>query len=661
MRWTHVLRLALLMLLPASIALAQPPPPPPPPPPLTPLPPPPQPPGNPVTTAKANLGKALFWDEQLSSTRTMSCGSCHQSSRGGSDPRSIPASARATHPGPDGVRGTPDDVLGSPGVVLNQADGAFAWSVLFGLLEQVTGRMAPSFINAAYAPELFWDGRAGPIFRDPETDATLIVNGGALEKQALAPPVSTAEMGHLGRSWTDVATRVAGAMPLMLASHVPTALSTWIDHRTYPALFDEAFGSRAVTGARIAMAIASYERTLFSTRTPFDSVIAGTATLTPQETAGMQLFGGLGCAGCHAGSLMSDHRFHYIGVRPAAEDPGRQAVTLAPGDLGAFRTPSLRNVALRPAYMHDGRFTTLEDVVDFYDRGGDFTAPNLAPGIRPLNLTPGQKAALLAFLRRPLTDPRVASGAAPFDRPTLYTESALVPEVLTGGVPVGGGAPPIPVAIEPPVVGNDRFTIGVHGAPAGAEAVLVIDASEPAAGDGMPASGSFARLSTVLGTADSGGGFGSATLAIPEDAALVGQTLYGRWYVTDPGAAGGVASSPAFRFTIFGPDGRTAPVAVEPPVASPPSTRLLASRPNPFSTVTTVRFELSSASHARLVVYDVTGRAVRRLYDQVAAPGAYAVDWDGRDDVGHGVPEGVYFYRLETGRDTRVARVVHLE
>src|SRR5438552_11603840 len=106
----------LLTLLPSGAALAQPPPPPPP---LAPLPPPPEPAGNPVTTAKANLGKALFWDEQLSSTRTVACGSCHRSGSGGSDPRSTLAVAHSVHPGPDGITGTEDDIAGSQGVVLN--------------------------------------------------------------------------------------------------------------------------------------------------------------------------------------------------------------------------------------------------------------------------------------------------------------------------------------------------------------------------------------------------------------------------------------------------------------------------------------------------------------------------------------------------------------
>ena len=657
MRWKLGVLLTLMVSTNAAAALAQPPPPPPP---LTPLPPPPQPPGNPVTTAKANLGKALFWDEQLSSTRTVACGSCHQAGRGGSDPRTVLGSAHSTNAGADAQFGTPDDVAGSPGIVLNQADGSFAWAPIYGMNLQVTSRLAPSFVNAAYAPLLFCDGRAGETFLDPQTGATILVAGGALENQSTAPPISSVEMGHLGRTWSDVSSRVATLKPLMLSSHVPSALSSWINGRPYPELFGEAFGSSEVTGARIAMAIASYERTLYSTQTPFDSVIAGVAALTPLENQGRQLFGALGCAGCHAGSLMSDERFHYIGVRPAAEDPGREAVTGDPNDLGAFRTPSLRNVALRPAYFHDGRFNTLEEVVDFYDRGGDFTAANKPPVIRPLNLTPDQKAALLAFLRRPLTDPRVASEEPPFDRPGLYGETGLVPRVLDGGVAGGSESPPIPVAPEPMMTGNPQLTIGVHDALAGAPAVLVLDTSPPAEGGAIPAAGSFARLAIVLQKSPSGEGFGSVTMAIPDDPTLAGTTLFGRWYVADPGAPSGIATSPLIQFTLFGPYGAIGSLASSAPVAGPATTRLDRAWPNPFSARSTVRFTLASATRARLTVYDVSGRAVRRLMDHAVTPGAYSAEWDGHDASGASVPGGVYFLRLETEHDALSTRVVRL-
>ena len=122
----------LVLLLPVTAALAQAPPP------LTPLPPPPVPPGNPITAAKANLGKVLFWEEQMSSTRTVACGSCHQAKVGGSDPRSHVGVANATNPGNDGLVGTADDITGSPGVPRNLADGSYARSTTFGMQASIT-------------------------------------------------------------------------------------------------------------------------------------------------------------------------------------------------------------------------------------------------------------------------------------------------------------------------------------------------------------------------------------------------------------------------------------------------------------------------------------------------------------------------------------------
>jgi hypothetical protein len=216
------------------------------------------------------------------------------------------------------------------------------------------------------------------------------------------------------------------------------------------------------------------------------------------------------------------------------------------------------------------------------------------------------------------------------------------------------------VAVDPAVLGNDRFTIGVEGAPAGAEAVLVVDAAEPPASGGVPQAGSFARVTTVLASDGRGGGFGSATLAIPNEPERLGQTLFGRWYVNDPAAAGGVASSPSFRFTVFGQGLALGPVDVPAPAIAA-SLQLAAGVPNPFTTRNTVRFALPSSARARLAVYDVTGRAVRRLYEGVASAGTHLVEWDGRDDAGRVVPGGVYFYRLDAGDQNRVARVIRLD
>jgi cytochrome c peroxidase len=519
-------------------------------------PPPPAPPANPLTAAKASLGKVLFWEEQLSSTRTVSCGTCHRGGKGGSDPRSVFNTARSDNPGFDGIAGTADDVTGSPGVPLNTADGRYEWSSQYGLREQVTGRKSPSYINATYAQLLFWDGRATGIFVDPLTQATILNGGGALESQAVGPPVSSSEMAHSGRDWTQVASQIGTSKPLALAPSVPAGLQNWVDGRTYAELFQEAFGTPDVTPSRIALAIGTYERTQFADRTPVDVAAGGGAPLTASEQRGRGLFGAIQCGVCHAGSLFSDNAFHNIGLRPQAEDTGRFAVTGNPQNLGEFRTPSLRNVELRGPYMHNGRFSTLEEVVEFYNRGGDFPNANNFPAnlIRPRNLSTQQKTDLVNFLKRPLTDARVASETSPFDRPTLYTESNRVPVLLGSGVSGSGGVIPQAIAAEPPLVGNPSFTVAVSGGLGGAQATLVIGDNDPGTSPkgGIPQAGSFHHSVVTLGGSGNGNGYGSVSIAIPDSASLVGRTFTGRWYVNDGGAAGGFSVSQAFRFTVFG-------------------------------------------------------------------------------------------------------------
>ncbi len=510
---------------------------------------PPAPPENPVTPAKANLGKVLFWDEQVASTRTVACGTCHIPAVGGADPRSG-ISPLAVHPGPDGQFGGADDVSGSPGVPLNHADGHYEWSPLFGLTEQVTRRRTTSAINAGYSAELFWDGRAPSEFVDPVAGTVVIPNGGALESQAVGPPPSEVEMGHLGRDWPDVLARIADSTPLALSPRVPPALRAWIAGRGYAELFAEAFGSPAITSPNVAMAIATYERTLFTDQTPFDQFLFNGTGLTQQELDGNAVFNGAGqCNTCHELAILSDHDFHYIGVRPRSDDQGRMEVTLDPLDEGKMRTPTLRNVELRAPYMHNGRLASLTEVIEFYDREGDF-GPNELEPLR-INLTAQEKADLLAFLTRPLTDPRLAAGLPPFDRPTLYTESSRVPAVEGSGLPGTGGLVPAVVALEPPLVGNPSFTVGVWNALGGANALLVIDGEDP--GLVTPGAGEFAFASTVLQGAGPGAGFGSVSIAIPDLPELAGKEWLGRWYVTDPGAAGGAAVSRLFRFTTFHP------------------------------------------------------------------------------------------------------------
>jgi cytochrome c peroxidase len=522
--------------------------------PLPPLEPPIAPAGNPVTAAKAYLGKALFWDEQLSSTKTVSCGTCHRPAHGGSDPRTAVNNNQSRNPGPDGDFGTVDDIFGSPGVPQNYSDGSYGWNATFGMDRQVTGRKSPTYLNAGYFDNgVFWDGRAADIFRDPlDPQQTVLDTRASLESQVIFPPISSAEMGHQDRDWIQVAARVAASKPLALATDVPTSLSTWIGGRSYPELFQEAFGSPDVTPIRIAMAIATHERTLFTDQTPFDRSEAGIEPLTDAEQRGRGIFVN-NCATCHSGPLTSDRGYHNIGVRPSAEDIGRAIVTGGLNDTGAFKTSTLRNLELRGPFFHNGRFATVEDVVAFYNRGGDFpNEPSHDSRVHPLGLPAGAQADLAAFLKRPLTDDRVRNELPPFDRPHLYTESNHVPIISGTGRSGSGAFVPDAIAIEPPLLGNQSFTVAVRNALGGAQATLVIDSADPGVGSAIPATGSFTRRIVSLQGGGSGSGYGSAVLQIPNNPALVGQTFYGRWYVADPNATNGFSVSQLITFTVFG-------------------------------------------------------------------------------------------------------------
>jgi cytochrome c peroxidase len=518
-----------------------------------PLEPPPEPAGNPVTAAKVALGKALFWDEQLSATNTMACGTCHAPRKGGADLRAVLGQSRSQHPGPDGIYGNADDVTGSPGVPGNAIDGSYVWDAARGYREQVTARYPRATTEAAYADELFWDGRAAGAFTDPLSGAVALASGGALESQVLGPPLNAGEMAHAGRNWADLTVRLAHAWPLALASGVPGGLANWIAGRTYPQLFEEAFGTAEITPARLAFAIASYERTLFSDRTPFDLAQAQIAALPAAAERGRTVFLNSRCNVCHAGSLHSDGQFHNIGLRPvnATEDAGRFAVTGDPADRGRFRTPSLRNAGLRGPFMHTGSLATLADVVNFYDRGGDFNAPNKDPAIRPLGLSAQEKGDLVAYLQA-LTDPRVAAEQFPFDRPELFAGSARAPQITGAGIAGSGGAVPAAIAAEPPLIGGRRFTTALTGGLGGAAAVLVFDPQVPPAGR-IPAAGEVAqRVTLTLEGTGAGNGHASCNWTPPGEARLAGTRYFGRWYVNDPAAPGGVAASALIDFTLVG-------------------------------------------------------------------------------------------------------------
>lgn len=176
----------------------------------------------------------------------------------------------------------------------------------------------------------------------------------------------------------------------------------------YRRRFAEVFPD-GVTPANTAKAIAAFERSLLTFRSPYDRYAAGdNHALTAEQRAGMRLFfsGRTGCSSCHVAPLFTDNAWHSLGVPqagPKAVDNGRAEVSRNPADTGAFKTLTLRNVELTRPYMHDGVFTTLDQVVAFYVGGGG-AGPHTSPLVKPLDLDAREQKALVAFLRS-LTDP----------------------------------------------------------------------------------------------------------------------------------------------------------------------------------------------------------------------------------------------------------------
>ena len=317
--------------------------------------PPPVPAENPITEPKRLLGKALFWDEQLSSDNTVACGTCHIPGFGGSDPR---ADLLGRDPGLDGVVGTADDKVGSPGLVSTDAAGDYNPHPVFGLERQITSRSASSPIGAAHFFELFWDGRAEGKFRDPLSGQVVIQSGAALETQSLGPIVSDVEMADRGRGWAEVVQRLEQVRPLALASDLPPDVDRALAlSASYSKLFQRAFGTAEITPVRIAFALATYQRSLVPNATPFDDFMRGDqGAMNAQQIRGMNLFDSTAvCAVCHTPPLFANGGYHSIALRPSSEDPGRYGVTGDPQDLGRVKTPSLRNVALRGRYFQIGR------------------------------------------------------------------------------------------------------------------------------------------------------------------------------------------------------------------------------------------------------------------------------------------------------------------
>ena len=235
-----------------------------------------------------------------------------------------------------------------------------------GVRNQVGGRNSPTVINTAFQRFQFWDGRAG-----------------TLEEQALGPIQNPIEMDM---TLEEVVKRLNG---------IPG----------YRQQFQDVFGTD-VNSEGIAKAIAAYERTVLSGNAPYDQFQAGDkSALSESAQRGMKLFfGRANCSACHAGPNFTDNGFHNIGIGMDAKepDPGRVAISKLGGDTGAFKTPTLREIARSGPYMHDGSLKTLSDVVAHYNRGG-IANPWLDEEMFEMKLTELEQADLVKFLEEGLS------------------------------------------------------------------------------------------------------------------------------------------------------------------------------------------------------------------------------------------------------------------
>lgn len=401
---------------------------------------------NPLSESKRVLGKMLFWEEQLSTDNSVACGTCHKPAVGGSDAR------LARHPGPDLLFNTDNETIGSPGIPLYSAELKALNQANFGFAPQVTRRTSQSVFTSMYSPALFWDGRARDQLIDPLTNEVLIESGAALENQSLVPIISSIEMGHINRNWNEVSDKLKDISPLALASEIPSDIVNALqEDSSYPALFQQAFGDPAITPARIAMAIATYERTLLPDQTPFDEYVQGNITaMSAEQISGWELFKDSVCSQCHVPPLFTNNGFARTGLRTRFDDNGLQVFTKDTVDFGHFKIPSLRNVGLRKALTHVGWITDVQDAIDFYNSGTNDTGHTIFPNglsevsdpdnpgstirinqINFLGSEPDKQAQVVDFLSNALTDPRVASESYPFDRPILGSEKSVSPTSAT--------------------------------------------------------------------------------------------------------------------------------------------------------------------------------------------------------------------------------------
>ena len=293
-----------------------------------------------ITEDGVQLGRHLFYDPILSADSTMSCSSCHLPSGSFTDNKKVSA-------GIDGIPGK---------------------------------RSSMSLMNVGYFyTGLFWDGRVN-----------------TLEEQALLPVEDPIELHD---TWQNVEEKLKNDV-------------------LYPELFRKAFGisnSDEITKELAVKAIAQFERILISTGSKYDKVVAGVDGFSDEELLGFDLFfdentdvPDAECGHCHAPPLFTSGEYFNNGIDSVSDvskeslleflDPGLGAVTLDTLDYGKFRSPTLRNVEFTAPYMHDGRFSTLREVLDHYNSGGH-PARNLDQNVKPLGLNEEELQALEAFIK----------------------------------------------------------------------------------------------------------------------------------------------------------------------------------------------------------------------------------------------------------------------
>ncbi|WP_226915761.1 cytochrome-c peroxidase [Hymenobacter siberiensis] len=336
---------------------------------------------NPSSAAKIALGRALFWDPVLSGGKDVSCASCHHPASGYADALDLSIGSNGQGLGTARHFRAPNDIA------FNQRNSPTVLNAAFN------GMAADGSYQPATAA-MFWDLRAQ-----------------SLENQSLMPVATLEEMrGHQyteGVALDSVVARLRG-----IAAYGP--------------LFSAAFAEATpISAANIGKAVACFERTLLATDAPFDQYMRGDkSALTAQQVQGLNDFVTSGCAKCHSGPMLSDYQLHVLGVADNSKNPASDAG--ANGSY-AFRTPSLRNVALTAPYMHSGTLPNLQAVLAFYapPPGAPATAnPHVSLGQRdplfPGRVTNPQN--IIAFLQS-LT-------ATSYDR--------TVPAAVPSGLAVGG-------------------------------------------------------------------------------------------------------------------------------------------------------------------------------------------------------------------------------